>query len=73
MKYKRCEQNRHDCFACKNGRCRVLNDTHFIKPYTHKTYTCPFYKHKNTVPYSVLIELDEEENYDTAEMGLQDA
>ena len=63
MKYKRCEQKRNDCFACKNGKCRILNDTHFVRPLTHRTYKCPFYKNKNAVPYSTLLALEEEPNY----------
>ena len=62
MKYKRCEQRRNDCFACKNGKCRVLNDTHFIIPRTNRAYKCPFYKPFNAVPYQTLLALEEEEN-----------
>lgn len=44
MKYYRCSQKRHDCFACNgNGCCVVLNNTEF-KTRKGKTYTCPFYK-----------------------------
>jgi len=44
MKYKRCEQKRHDCFGCdSNGCCVVLNDTTFKKR-NGRTYKCPFYK-----------------------------
>ena len=75
MKYKRCEQKRNDCFACRNGKCRVLNDTHFVRGYNGRTYKCPFYKPMNAVPYSTIIALEEEPNYeqsdeDTAEVGV---
>lgn len=44
MKYKRCEQNRHDCFGCDcDGKCVVLNNTIF-KRRNGTTYKCPFYK-----------------------------
>lgn len=44
MKYTRCEQKRHDCFACdKHGCCVVLSNTTF-KKYHGETYPCPFYK-----------------------------
>ena len=38
MNYKKCDQNRKDCFAyCGAGKCFVLDDTKF-------NYPCPFYK-----------------------------
>ena len=61
MKYKRCEQNRRDCFACKGGKCRVLNNTRFIRPLTGKTYKCPFYKKVSEVSYETLVALESEE------------
>ena len=51
MKFKRCEQKRHDCFGCtSSGGCKVLNDTTF-KDDEGKTYKCPFYKRRTEVGY----------------------
>lgn len=51
MKFKRCEQRLHDCFACTpSGCCKVLNDTSF-KNDDGDTYKCPFYKKRKDVPY----------------------
>ena len=44
MKYTRCEQHRHDCFACdENGFCVALRDTKF-KDFHGRTKKCPFFK-----------------------------
>ena len=75
MKYKRCEQKRNDCFGCVNGKCRVLNDTHFINPITRRQYKCPFYKQKQYVPYEMLVEIMKDdteygETDETAKVGV---
>lgn len=44
MKYTRCEQKRHECFACdKHGCCVALGNTTF-RDGEGKEYPCPFYK-----------------------------
>ena len=63
MKYRRCEQKRHDCFGCHQGRCLVLNDTHFVK-LNGKQYKCPFYKPRNSAPITTAQLLAEESRID---------
>lgn len=52
-KYKnqnpKCQQNRHNCFACnKMGRCQILTNTEFKHP-SGKTKKCPFFKDRKDV------------------------
>ena len=36
-----CDQERGNCYAIRNGRCRILTDTHF------KNKVCPFFDTKD--------------------------
>ena len=63
-KLRKCEQRRHDCFACnETGHCEILKDTHFER--FGKTYKCPFYKTRAEVGGD-LSQYEVNENEDSA-------
>lgn len=42
-----CEQDKKNCFAYREGKCRILDNTHFNRD-------CPFFKTRQQYEYDLL-------------------